>query len=64
MSFWSKEFLPEWWNRHDAEEAEKRGISIDEWRGFKRDQAAFEEQEHRGRMALSGDFKDNGKRKD
>jgi hypothetical protein len=54
MSYWAKEMLPEWWNRHDAQEAERHGISIDEWRGFKRDQAAFEEEEHRGRLSLSG----------
>ncbi len=57
-SFWSKEFLPDWWNERNRQEAEKRGVSVQEWDGFERDQRVIEEHEHRGRVSLAGDAKD------
>jgi hypothetical protein len=63
MSFYGHTFLPDYWDRKDYDEAARHGVTVEEWRGFRQDQAAFEDEEHRGRV-LAGDNLDNKKRKD
>jgi hypothetical protein len=64
MSFYGHTFLPDYWDRKDYDEAARHGVTVEEWRGFRQDQAAFEDEEHRGRLALAGDNLDNKKHKD